>query len=80
MRRGAASEREVALPVAVAVLWGLFLAPKARLPMPPAPTVVARMLLLFGGAVAAWLVGFWWLAVVGTALAGDTTGVAKGGR
>jgi len=73
-----------ALPVAVAVTWGLFLAPKALRPMPPAPTVVMRLLLLLGGALAAWVVGFWWLglvvavlALVGTVLAGDTKDLVK---
>ncbi len=77
----------VALPVAVAVMWGLFLAPKAMRPMPPAGTVVGRVVLLFGGAVAAWAAGFWWLAMVvavlalvGTLLAGDTKSVAKAGH
>lgn len=77
----------VAMPGAVAVMWGLFLAPKAKRPMPPAPTVIVRLVLLFGGAVAAWAAGFWWLAVVvavlalvGTLLAGDTKGVVSAGR
>ncbi len=77
----------VALPVTVAVMWGLLLAPKAMRSMPPSPTVIVRLLLLLGGAVAAWAAGFWWLglvvavlALVGTLLAGDTKSVAKAGR
>jgi hypothetical protein len=77
----------VALPVTVAVVWGLFLAPKAMRPMPAAPTVVLRLALMLGGALGAWAAGFWWLgvavavlAVVGTLLVGDTKGVASGGR
>ncbi len=77
----------VALPVTVAVMWGLFLAPKAMRPMPPAATVVVRLVLLFGGAVAAWAAGFWWLAVVvamlalvGTLLAGGAERVVSAGR
>jgi len=70
--------RAVALPVAVAVLWGLFLAPKAMRPMPPAPTVVVRLLLLLGGAVAASFAGFWWLAVAVAVLAMVGTLLARG--
>ncbi len=54
--------------------------------MPTTPAVVARLVLLFGGAVAAWAAGFVWLAVlmavlalVGTVLAGDTKSVADAG-
>ncbi len=77
----------VALPVAVALAWGLFLSPKAMRSMPPAPTVVMRLALMLGGALGAWVAGFWWLGVVvavlalaGTLLAGDTKGVASAGR
>lgn len=77
----------VALPVTVAVVWGLFLAPKAMRPMPAAPTVVLRLALMLGGALGAWAAGFWWLglvvavlAVVGTLLAGDTKRVVSGLR
>lgn len=74
----------VALPVTVAVMWGLFLSPKAMRSMPPAPTVVVRLTLMLGGALGAWVAGFWWLglvvavlAVMGTVLAGDTKAVAE---
>lgn len=77
----------VALPLVVAVAWGLFLSPKAARALPPGPKVVARLALMLGGAVAAWLAGSWWLAVavvvcgaVGTVLAGDTKDVAEVGR
>jgi hypothetical protein len=68
----------VALPVTVAVVWGLFLAPKAMRPMPAAPTVVLRLVLLFGGAVAAWAAGFWWLGLVVAVLAVVGTLLARG--
>jgi hypothetical protein len=75
----------VALPVAVAVVWGLFLAPKAMRPMSTAPAVVLRLALLLGGALGAWAASFWWqglvvavLAVVGTLLAGGAERARSG--
>jgi len=48
---------------------------------------LVRLMLMLGGAAAAWMAGVWWLAVlvavfalVGTVLAGDTKGVAEAGR
>ncbi len=77
----------VALPVTVAVMWGLFLAPRAVRALSRTRTITMRLVLLFGGAAAAWAAGFWWLAAavaalaaVGTQLAGDTKGVAEAGR
>ncbi|KQV24046.1 MULTISPECIES: YrdB family protein [unclassified Kitasatospora] len=66
----------VAAPVAAAVLWGLFAAPKARIPV-PLPGVLAVKALVFGAAVAAlygvgrpgWAVVFAGVAVVNTTLA-----------
>jgi len=77
----------VALPVAVAVFWGVFLSPRAPRPLPRALKVMVRLLLMLGGALAAWTAGVWWLAVavaalasVGTQLVGDTKHVAGSGR
>ncbi len=77
----------VALPVAVAVFWGMFLSPRAPRPLQRALNVMVRLMLMLGGAAAAWMAGVWWLAVlvavfalVGTVLAGDTKGVAEAGR
>ncbi|WP_457030651.1 YrdB family protein [Kitasatospora sp. P5_F3] len=66
----------VAAPAAAAVLWGLFAAPKARIPV-PLPGVLAVKALVFGAAVAAlygvgrpgWAVVFAGVAVVNTTLA-----------
>ena len=38
--------------LAVALLWGTFLSPKARRPLAPAATLAARTLLLLAGAIA----------------------------
>ncbi|MGW7066951.1 YrdB family protein [Streptomyces sp. NPDC054855] len=43
----------VALPAAAATLWGLFAAPKARIPVPLAG-VLAVKTLVFGAAAVAW--------------------------
>ncbi len=78
----------VACPVAVAGFWGVFLSPRAPRALPRAFKVMVRLLLMLGGAVAAWTAGIWWLAILvtllavaGTVLAGDTKGVvAEAGR
>ncbi|HZJ40080.1 MAG TPA: DUF2568 domain-containing protein, partial [Demequina sp.] len=58
----------VALPVAVAGFWGVFLSPRAPRPLPRALKVMVQLLLLLmlGGAVAAWTAGIWWLAILVT--------------
>ncbi len=53
----------VLLVVAVAAIWFQFLAPKARRPLPPAPQLIVRTLLLAGGAAAFFAVGASALAV-----------------
>ena len=66
----------VAAPTAAAVLWGLFAAPKARIPLPPTG-VLAVKALVFGAAAAAllalersgWAAAFAVVVVVNTALA-----------
>ncbi len=68
----------VALPVAVAVVWGLLLAPKAMRPIPAAPTVVLRLALMLGGALGAWAAGFWWLGLLVAAFALVGTVLARG--
>lgn len=66
---------------------GVFLSPRAPRPLPRALKVMVRLLLMLGGALAAWTAGVWWLAILvtllavgGTVLAGDTKGVAEAGR
>lgn len=67
----------VVLPLAVATVWGMFLAPKASKPLRPRVlAIVVRLDLLLLGAAAAWGAGVTWLAiatavmaVVGTVLA-----------
>ncbi len=39
----------IALPVAVAALWGAYLSPKARRRLGPTPTLIARTLILASG-------------------------------
>ncbi|MEV6330474.1 YrdB family protein [Streptomyces sp. NPDC051909] len=66
----------VAAPAAAAVLWGLFAAPRARVPV-PLPAVLAVKALVFGAATLAlvasdrpaWGIAFGAVAVVNTALA-----------
>ncbi|MER6540692.1 YrdB family protein [Streptomyces sp900105755] len=66
----------VAAPAAAAVLWGIFAAPKARIPV-PLPAVLAVKALVFGAASAAlcamdhaaWATTFAVLAVANTTLA-----------
>ncbi|WP_062463927.1 DUF2568 domain-containing protein [Demequina soli] len=65
----------VVLPVAVATLWGVYLSPRASRPIAPAPTVVARTLLLLAALPLYADLGAWALVaahalavVVGTAL------------
>jgi hypothetical protein len=65
----------IVVPFAVALLWGTFLSPKARRPLPPGATLAARTLLLLSGAIAFLAVGSAALAIaqvaaiiVGTAL------------
>jgi hypothetical protein len=45
------------LPLAVSVVWGLLLAPRATRPLPRPVQSVVRMFLLLGGAVALFSVG-----------------------
>lgn len=59
----------VALPAAVAVVWGIFLAPRAPRRLPAAVGVVIRLVLLLAGAAAAWLAGLDWLALLTSVLA-----------
>ncbi|MGW4164813.1 YrdB family protein [Streptomyces sp. NPDC004788] len=73
----------VAAPAAAAVLWGLFAAPKARVPA-PLPGVLAVKALVFGAAVAAlygvghpaWAVVFGIVALVNTGVATVDRGAA----
>lgn len=66
----------VAAPAAAAVVWGLFAAPKARVPV-PLPGILAVKALVFGSAVAAlygvghpaWALAFGVLALVNTGVA-----------
>ena len=57
----------VVLPLAAAALWGLFVAPRARFPLPLGAWIGVQVA-LFGGAVAA-------LIAVGSALLGILFGV-----
>ena len=43
-----------ALLLAVAVLWGLFLAPRARRRLPLLPRAIAKIVIFAGGALLAW--------------------------
>ena len=53
----------VALPLAAATLWGLFVAPKARLVVPLPARLVVEVMLFGSAAVVLWLTGFTELAV-----------------
>ena len=44
----------VAFPLVVAVLWGVFLSPKARVALPYGVKLAARFLLMIGGALILW--------------------------
>lgn len=74
----------VVLPAAAALMWGMFLAPRARRPLKPKlVATIVRLDMLLIGALLAWLAGARELgvitaalALVGTLLAGD---VALGG-
>ncbi|MCB2413466.1 YrdB family protein [Demequina sp. TTPB684] len=59
----------IALPAAVAVVWGVFLAPRAPRVLPSRIGLVFRLALILAGAVAAWIAGVAWLAVVTVVLA-----------
>jgi hypothetical protein len=63
-------------PLAAAVLWGMFAAPKARFKVPIAGVLVVKALVFAAGALALWAlhyaglgIGFAALALVNTALA-----------
>lgn len=47
----------VAAPAAAAVLWGLFAAPKARIPLPPAGVLSVKALVFGAAAVALYTLG-----------------------
>ena len=54
----------VGAPLAAAVLWGAFIAPKARFPVPLAVRVVLELVVFGAAAVALWAAGWHTLAVV----------------
>lgn len=68
----------VVLPATVAVVWGVFLAPRAPRRLPSAIGVVSRLVLLLAGAAAAWLAGLDWLALATSVLAIVGMIVARG--
>ena len=57
------------LALAIAVVWGIFLAPKATRPLPRPAQYWVRLFLLLGGAAALFAVGAIALGVAQTALA-----------
>lgn len=57
------------LALAIAVFWGIFLAPKATRPLPRPAQLVVRVFLLLCGAVALFAVGATVLGVVQAVLA-----------
>ena len=59
----------IGLPVAVLVIWQVFLAPKASMPPPLPAQFAARLLLLLTGAAALWVVGVPELAIAQAILA-----------
>jgi hypothetical protein len=67
------------IPIAVAafgvlaVLWGAFASPKARLPLPTAGTVAFKAVAFGAGALSLWSVGFPEAAVVFAVLAAAST-------
>ena len=64
------------LPVAVLVVWQLFLSPNASQPVPVPAQITVRLLLLLGGGVALWAVGVPELAIAQAILAVLGTGIA----
>ncbi len=68
----------VVMPAVVAVLWGIFLAPRAPRPLPSFVGAVCRLVLLLAGAGAAWLAGVEWLALLTAVLAIVGTILAHG--
>lgn len=44
----------IVIPAIVAVLWGIFLSPRARVALPYALKVAARFALMIGGALILW--------------------------
>lgn len=59
----------IVMPAVVAVLWGVFLAPRAPRRLPSFVGAVCRLVLLLAGAGAAWLAGVDWLALLTAVLA-----------
>jgi len=66
------------LPLAVSVVWGLFLAPKATHPLPRPVQYIVRMFLLLAGAVALFSVGATNLGIAQAVLALVGTTLAEG--
>lgn len=54
--------------VAVAVIWGLFLSPKATVPLPPAAALALEGLLFAGTGLGLFAVGFALPAILGVAI------------
>lgn len=69
----------IGLPVAVLVVWQVFLSPRASMPPPWAAQFAARLLLLLTGAWALWAVGVPELAIAQAILAVLGTVVATWG-
>lgn len=67
----------VGAPLVVAIVWGAFLAPRARKPLRPhVLAILVRLDLLLLGAAAAWGASITWLAVVTAAAAVVGTALA----
>lgn len=56
----------IAVPVAVIVLWALFIAPKAPRRLPIAPLVAGELVVFAAAALGFWMLGWTTLAVVFT--------------
>ena len=71
----------VGTPLAAAVVWGLFAAPRARFPLSAAATVSVRLAVLLGSAAALAVAGRHVLAfVLALVVAADTIVLAALGR
>ncbi|WP_405665159.1 YrdB family protein [Streptomyces sp. NBC_01166] len=67
----------IGAPVAAVVLWGLFAAPRARIPLPLAGVLAVKTVVLGGGAAAVYGTGHPVAAVVLAAVLVANTGCAE---
>lgn len=67
----------IAAPLVVTVLWGAFLSPKARVPLPSSARLLIETVLFAAVGVALSMTGLWLVAILGFAIwAADRTLIA----